>query len=225
MGRSRRERVVTLTQTRKKIVGRGKKQEILEEIRRAVDAYENIYVFSTENMRNTKLKKLRGEWKDSRFFFGRKRVAQVALGRSAEEEYADGIQQVSKKLTGNVGLLFSNRKHEDIVSFFEQYSELDFCRSGFVATEDVQLSAGPLDMFEPSQEQNLRLVGLPVGLKRGVVTLLSDFTVCETGDVLSPERAKILEFLGIEMAKFRVKLLCHYRKSDGFFEELNTMDI
>ncbi|CAN8076320.1 unnamed protein product [Agarophyton chilense] len=220
MGRSKRERVVALTKTRKHTIGKKRKKELLEAIRNDIDQFEHIYVFSTDNMRNAKLKQLRSSWNDSRFFFGRKKVAQIALGRSPEEEYADGLRKVAEQLVGNVGLLFTNRSHDQVLSFFKSYCEDDFARSGFVATHRVHLPEGPLDGFAPSQQQNLTQIELPVGVKKGVVTLLRDFTVCEQGDVLTPERAKVLELLHIRMAKFRIRLLCHYRKSDASFEPL-----
>lgn len=223
MGKARRERVVALTQTRKKLVGRESKQVVLEDLRGAVDKYKSIYVISTPGMRNVILKQLRAEWRDSRFFMGRNKIMQVALGRDEAEEYADGLRQVAKQLSGNVGLLFTNRKHKEVVSFFEGFEADDFARSGFVATEAVELAEGELEMFETSQEQNLRLLGLPVVLKKGKVCLSRDFTVCEMGETLTPERAKILEFLGIRMAKFRVILRCYYCKKDGHFEALDDV--
>lgn len=38
----------------------------MENLREAVDQYEHIFVFYTDNMRNGKLKDVRNEWKDSR---------------------------------------------------------------------------------------------------------------------------------------------------------------
>lgn len=222
MGRSRRERVVTLTKTRKHVVGLEKKQEFVQKIRDFIDAYAHFYVFSTENMRNALLKDLRASWKDSQFYFGRKRVIQVALGRNVEEEYLENLHKISEHLEGNVGLLFTNRSHEDVLHFFDTYAEDEFARSGFVATRKVDIENGPLDRFEPNQIQNLRLVGLPVDLKKGVVTLSKDFTVCEEGETLTPEKAKILEFMDIRMAKFRVILRCHYSKKDSSFETLSN---
>lgn len=218
MGRSRRERVVALTQTRKHIVGRESKQVILENIRSKVDAYRHIYVLSTENMRNSKLKGLRADWKDSHFFFGRKRIIQVAFGRTAEEEYAEGLMKVSEQLRGEVGVLFTNRSHESVVEFFSKYSEKEFARSGFVATERVHLNEGALEMFEAAQEANLRLLGLPVAVRKGVVTLVDEFSVCQRGERLTPERAKIMELLGMRMAAFRMHIVCHYDKSSGQIE-------
>jgi hypothetical protein len=49
--------------------------------------------------------------------------------------------------------------------------------------------------------------------------------VCEVGDVLTPERAKLLEFFGIRMAQFRLVLLCHYSKTAGFTELVDDEDL
>lgn len=215
---------MALTQTRKHMIGHDKKQKIVQTIREYIDKYAHMYVFSTDNMRNALLKDLRAAWSDSQFFFGRKRIMQIALGRTVEEEYLDHLHKVSDKLQGDVGLLFTNRDHTDVVKFFEGYSQDEFARSGFVATERVELKKGRLEHFEPNQVQNLRLVGLPVDVKRGVVTLIKDLIVCDVDEVLTPEKAKVLEFLGIRMAKFRLVLSCHYCKEGNTFEQLSSTD-
>ena len=51
---------------------------------------------------------------------------------------------------------------------------------------------GPLDQFSHSIEPYLRSLGLPTSLERGKVVLLQDHTVCEAGDILTPEQAKII---------------------------------
>lgn len=196
-------------------MGRESKQKLLETIRKQVDNYENIYLFRTSNMRNTLLKRLREQWRDSRFFMGRQKIAQVAFGRTESEEYADGLSKVAAALKGNIGLLFTNRPHSEVESFFSSYKEADFARSGFKATETVVLEAGELEMFVPSQEHNLRLLGLPISLKKGKVVIEEKFTVCQEGDVLTPERAKLLEYLGYKFAIFSLTLISHYNKSKG----------
>lgn len=216
MGRSKREKAVALTSTRKRIVGRDAKEQLLNDMRGLVEDFENIYIFSTENMRNVKLKELRAEWKDSRFYFGRKRIAQIAFGRTESEEHAQGLHLLAAQLVGNVGILFTNRPDAKVRAFFEQYTAADFARSGFVATESIRLPAGPLEMFVPEFEQRLRDLGMNVALKRSVVVLREEFVVCEAGEVLTPERAKILELLGEKLAEFRLLLLCHFNKSSGF---------
>jgi mRNA turnover protein 4 len=47
-------------------------------------------------MRNTYLKEIRHEFKDSRFFFGKNRVMAKALGTTPEEEYKEGLSAIAK---------------------------------------------------------------------------------------------------------------------------------
>lgn len=84
---------VSLTKTSKK--GLLLKQKTIEEIRSSLTKYEHIFLFTVNNMRNTKLKDLRHEWKDSRFFFGKNKVMAIALGRTKSDEVEDQLNLVS----------------------------------------------------------------------------------------------------------------------------------
>ena len=66
------------------------------QIRDSCDKYANLFVYSIDNMRNAKLKDLRTEWKESRFFFGKNRVMQLALGRAESDEYKTNLHYVSE---------------------------------------------------------------------------------------------------------------------------------
>jgi len=52
-------------------------------------------------------------------------------------------------------------------------------RTGGKAVETVVLPEGPLPEFSHAMEPQLRLLGLPTTLKKGVVTLLHEHTVCK----------------------------------------------
>lgn len=64
-------------------------------------------------MRNSKLKDIRGDWKDSRFFFGKNKIMALGLGKSPEEEAEDELHKLSAALKGQCGLLFTNRPKEE----------------------------------------------------------------------------------------------------------------
>ena len=40
------------------------------------------------------LKEVRSQWKESRFFYGKNRVMQLALGRTEAEEYKEGLHNI-----------------------------------------------------------------------------------------------------------------------------------
>ncbi|XP_009323525.1 PREDICTED: mRNA turnover protein 4 homolog [Pygoscelis adeliae] len=76
-------------------------------------------------------------------------------------------------------------------------------------------------------EPQLRQLGLPTALKKGVVTLLSDYEVCKEGDVLTPEQARVLgassgtkKLFGYEMAEFKVTIKFLWNSETGDFQKL-----
>ncbi|KAJ9687334.1 hypothetical protein PVL29_015998 [Vitis rotundifolia] len=226
MPKSKRDRPVTLSKTKKK--GRGHKESIVNSIRQAVENYSSIYVFSFENMRNLKFKEFREKLKStSRFFLGSNKVMQIAIGRSVADEIRPGLRKVSKLLHGDTGLCFTNLPKEEVQRLFNEYEEYDFARTGSTAVEKVELKEGPLDQFTHEMEPFLRKQGMPVRLNKGVVELVSDFVVCEEGTPLSPESARILRLLGIKMATFRLHLVCRWSPDefDLYKEGLDDSDV
>uniref|UniRef100_A0A0E0MBH8 Ribosome assembly factor mrt4 n=1 Tax=Oryza punctata TaxID=4537 RepID=A0A0E0MBH8_ORYPU len=100
MPKSKRNRPVTLSKTKKK-PGLERKGKVVADIKDAVDNYANAYVFTYDNMRNQKLKDLREQLKSSsRIFLAGKKVMQIALGRSPADEAKTGLHKLSKRLLG-----------------------------------------------------------------------------------------------------------------------------
>ncbi|XP_043108536.1 mRNA turnover protein 4 homolog [Puntigrus tetrazona] len=222
MPKSKRDKKVSLTKTTKK--GLEAKQNLIEELRKCADIYRYVFVFSVENMRNNKLKDIRTAWKHSRFFFGKNKVMMIALGRRPSDEYKDNLHKVSKFLRGEVGVLFTNKTKDEVHEYFSNFKEVDYARAGNVATMAVTLDEGPLEQFTHSMEPQLRQLGLPTALKKGVVTLIKDFEVCKEGDALTPEQARILKLFGIEMAEFKISIKCMWNSESGNFEKLTDGD-
>lgn len=88
-----------LTKTDKK--GKEKKTKLVEEVRDCVDSHSRVYAFAFTNMRTAKFKDLRAALKDSRFFLGKNKVMQLALGRTPEEEYREGLSAISRVRWGD----------------------------------------------------------------------------------------------------------------------------
>eukprot|EP00088_Acartia_fossae_P041060 TRINITY_DN42936_c0_g1_i1.p1 TRINITY_DN42936_c0_g1~~TRINITY_DN42936_c0_g1_i1.p1 ORF type:complete len:242 (+),score=72.95 TRINITY_DN42936_c0_g1_i1:37-762(+) len=218
MPKSKRDKKISLTKVEKK-VGLETKQKLIDNVRNAVDTYSRIFVFKPENMRNNTLKEVREHWNHSKFFIGKNRVIAKALGSTEEEEYNENLHKVSILLRGQCGLLFTNEKTDDVVEFFENMSTPDYARTGGRCVESVVLPEGPLPHFSHAIEPQLRSLGLPTCLKKGVVTLVKEHTVCSEGDVLTSEQARILKLLGKQQAEFRLRILAVW-SNDGQFKIL-----
>lgn len=140
MPKSKRERVISLTQTDKK--GREGKENLFRSIRESLDEHRYAWVFSVENMRNTYLKDVRAQWSDSRIFLGRTKVMAKAIGTTAAEEVSDNIHKLAKMLKGTVGLLCTSHPPELVEEWFADYSKTDFARAGTVSPITFTIPAG-----------------------------------------------------------------------------------
>ena len=223
MPKSKRNKVISLSKTTKK--GFQTKKNLVDEIHKCCDEYASLYVFSVENMRNDKLKDVRQKWKTSRFFYGKNKVMAISLGKNKEDEYKENLHKISSELNGNVGIMFTNESEELVQEWFEKFSEVDYARSGNIATQTIILPEGPLDenSFQHSMEPNLRALGLPTCLQKGIIHLSREYTVCNEGDTLSPEQCRVLKLFAHPLAVFHVTLKCVWH-SNGQFKMLNTND-
>uniref|UniRef100_A0A915PI63 Ribosome assembly factor mrt4 n=1 Tax=Setaria digitata TaxID=48799 RepID=A0A915PI63_9BILA len=150
---------------------------------------------------------------NSRFFYGKNNVMAIALGKNPSTEYASELSKVSGLLKGECGLMFTNEDSETVKKYFEELIIADFARSGQTAISTVKLHEGPLTQFSFSLEPQLRKLGLPTKLDKGIVTLISDYVVCKENDKLTPDQCRLLKFLDYKMSTFHVKLSVHWSKN------------
>lgn len=141
-----------------------------------------------------------------------------ALGTTDAEEHLPNLSELTPHLTGNVGLLLTNRDPEDIFSFFSTYAETDYARAGAAATRTFTVPAGTVysrggeipeeeDVPMPhSLEVTVRKWGMPTRLVKGKVVLDEEYTVCEEGQTLNSHQTALLKMFGVAMAEFRVRI-------------------
>lgn len=112
MPTSKRTKKVNLTQTSKRT--REGKQNLINDVRTAIDSHASVFLFSFDNMRSNKFKDVRLAFRDSKIFMGKNKLLQISLGKGVEDEYADGLHEVSKLISGSVGLLATSRAKEEV---------------------------------------------------------------------------------------------------------------
>ncbi|KAK3333146.1 ribosomal protein L10-domain-containing protein, partial [Cercophora scortea] len=236
MPKSKRSKVYNLTQVDKKT--KEQKDKLFENIRECVGTYQYCFVFRIDNMRNTYLKDVRHELKDCRLFFGKTKLTARALGTTPETAHADGIDKLTKYLSGSVGLLFTNREPGTITEYFSSLTQVDFARSGTVATRTFTIPCGVVystggevapenDVPVPqSLEAELRRLGMPTRMVRGKVVLGEEsgegepYTVCKAGQTLDSRQTRLLKLFSVCMSEFKVQLLAYWSAASTKVTEL-----
>lgn len=220
MPRARRAKVVSLTKTDKKT--KQDKANLVDKVRDAAQEYPYVWILGQHSMRNNYLKEVRDLWKGSKIFFGKLKVLALALGMTEEEEVRTGISGISQRLSGDVGLLFTESSPAEVIDWFQDYQRVDFARGGSKATETIELPEGPVmarsnppDTLPHPVEPQLRQLGMPTELRRGIPTLLQDYTVCKKGQILTADQAQILKHILVHMAAFRLIPLAYWSAADA----------
>ncbi|KPI38547.1 Ribosome assembly factor mrt4 [Cyphellophora attinorum] len=200
-------------------------------------------------MRNSFLKSVRSSFPDSRIVMGKTKVMLVALGRDVESEVVPGVSRLGKYLTGEIGLLFTDREVEQVEAEFEGFWNADYARSGVVASQEVWVRPGEVktmygveggeeDPLPLAIEPHLRKLGVPTRIKGGKVVLEDapdgdegameveegGYLVCKEGDTLDSRQTSILKILGVRMAEFRIQLNAVYDRTGEEVKELGSRD-
>ena len=133
----------------------------------AIDTYKNAFVLSFTNIRAGPFKALAHKMRDdSKFFLGKNKVIQVAMGKTSEDEHGPNTSQLCKYLKGHVCLLTTNKSKVDTEAFFKENESDDFATAGTEAEYTVFLQKGieSLDGYGHSLEPYLKTLGLPIKL-------------------------------------------------------------
>lgn len=151
-----------------------------------------------------------------------------ALGKDANEELLEGVHRLSSKLTGDIGLMFTNEADEKVQEYMDAVCEIDYARAGCVAPQTIVVTSeeGPLKNRETEQlipataEPQLRAAGLPTALRGGHVMLTKDtHQICEEGEKLNSDQCKLLKLIGLRMSHFRINLVGKY--SEGQYTDVS----
>lgn len=185
----------------------------------SLESYPYVYVFSFENLRSEAMRQVRDEHKETcRFVMGGTKLMRTALGKGPEDEQAPRVSELGEYLRGPVGLLFTRLPHDEVEALVAGCASEDFARAGSKATRTVEVPAGPVSgpdgPMAHTLEPQLRKNGMPTRLVKGVVELVSDYTVCREGAVLTSQQATLLRHFGIKMATFRLGLVAVWRKGE-----------
>ncbi|KAI9051399.1 hypothetical protein LZ554_004446 [Drepanopeziza brunnea f. sp. 'monogermtubi'] len=234
MPKSKRAKVVHLSQVEKK--GKELTLKLFANVRECLDEYQHCFVFRVDNMRNTYLKAVRNDFQDSRLFFGKTKVMAKALGSTPEDEYQPSTHLLSKYLTGNVGLLFTNRKPSAVKEYFSQMAKTDFARAGTTATRSFEIPTGVVYSMggEIDQEQDipmahslepeLRKLNVPTSLTKGKITLENPYLVCKEGQVLDSRQTRLLKLFGVATSEFTVQLVAYWSAATHEIIEVGELE-
>ncbi|GMH34380.1 hypothetical protein BSKO_02214 [Bryopsis sp. KO-2023] len=224
MPRSKRNRVVSLTKTKKK--GQEWKESLIQAVHEALDQYPRVILFRYESLRNSSLRLLREELKESsKFLLTPNGLLRHAIGKNAAREYRPNLNKLCKLVKGDVGLMCTKLEMEQAQKALENFRREEFARVGQEATASFSLSRGVVEgpngeKIPHTMEPTMRKYGLPTFLNRGTIELMADHEVCSEGKTLDVNQAALLRIFGIKMSFAKMTPVCIWE--NGAFQVLDA---
>eukprot|EP01023_Acetabularia_acetabulum_P014306 TRINITY_DN1700_c0_g1_i1.p2 TRINITY_DN1700_c0_g1~~TRINITY_DN1700_c0_g1_i1.p2 ORF type:complete len:282 (-),score=36.08 TRINITY_DN1700_c0_g1_i1:337-1182(-) len=217
MPKSKRAKVVHIGGA-KSVKSREWKEGIVSRCQQYIDQFEHVYVFKNQKLRSSQARIIRDSLKpDTRIQMGPVKVMRVALGRSQEEEYQDGLHNLAERMRGTVGLLYSNLEHHELSQKIDKLQFENIARVGNKASWDFKIPKGPVygidgELLSHTQEPFLRKYGVPTKLNKGVVECLADHVVCTEGQKLDHKQVAVLGIFQQKMAISKLVLMARWDK-------------
>jgi mRNA turnover protein 4 len=108
-----------------------------------------------------------------------------------------------------------------MIEFFYTWRESASLLAGQNATESVVIpkGVGSFDRLANTAEPYLRGLGLPTRVHEGKIEMLADFVVCQQGEAVNVEKAKILRLLNLEQGEMRIELKAVWHS--GQYQEIS----
>ena len=155
-----------------------------------------------------------------RFFLGKNKVMQIAIGKTEETSYRPNTYKMSEFLKGQCGILLTNKTTAEVQNIFDAFRKESFARAGAIATDTIKLEPGVLHGQESSKVEYFRSLGMPVKVQNAQLYLMEPFVVCQKERKMSPEQCAILKQMGIKMSLMKVLIVRAWK--DG--EVVDIMD-
>lgn len=194
-----------------------KKEDKIEQgnqIRENIQKYERIYVLRFSSAVTEHQADIRRRFRSSTLCMAKRSIIGHAIGLTPETSVLPEIYKLNEYLSQGefTGLFMTNEPHEEVMAFLNSLACEEFANCGFIATDTITIPAGPLEQFSFDMDSYLRELGLPVQLDNGVIMNVRDYTICNTGEPLTKNAARLLKHFNVKMAYFTASAIALWQQ-------------
>ena len=195
------------------------KQREVDELVDIVGDYDSIGVVDITGIPSRQLQEMRRDLYPATQL----RVSRNTLLRRALDEVGGGVEELSDRIEGQVGIIGTD---ENPFSLFRQLEESKTpapIGAGEIAPNDIVIEEGDTGMDPGPFVGELQNVGAAARIQDGSIHVTEDSTVLEAGGEVSADLANVLGELGIEPKEVGLDLRAVV--SDGVLFEPEDLDI
>lgn len=183
--------------------------KFLEEM---INSGEISAVVGIKGIRNRQLQQIRRTLGEK----AKLRVARITLLEKAiDGSKGEEIKRLKEVLNGQVAILTANMSPMRLYETIKATEQDSPARGGEVAPQEVIVEAKETSFPPGPMVSEFQKVGLQTAIEKGKIVIKKDTVFVKQGEIISKEKAKILEKLEIHPLRVGLELLGAY--SDGLF--------
>ena len=188
-----------------------RKKKLVQDIQKDIKHYPNVVLIDLRNLPDKLLqsmrKKLRAE------SHGTVRVAKSAVLKRALDGSGKPAS-LSERLNIPAALVLTSLSPYNLNQLVKGNRLQMAAKPGQISPADIIVPAGDTDLPAGPALSELKTAGVNVQIKAGKIAVNKDSTVVKRGDVITPQKAKALQTLGVKPFEVEMNVLLAY---DGEF--------
>lgn len=213
--------VVDVEQYSSKISPRNK--EFADKIRSFLEQFSIVGVVDVEGLPAPQFQRIRASLKGTaEVLIVKKNLISLVLDEL--EAKKPGIKELTDKMNGVVGLVFTNDNPFTLYKFIQKNKSSAPAKTGATAPTDIVVPAGPTSFAPGPIIGELGALKIKAGINAGKVEIKEDSTVAKEGDVISGELAGVLSRLGIEPMEVGLNIKAIYEEGTIYGRDVLAVD-
>ena len=193
-----------------------------DKVRALAKEYKIIGVVDVESLPAPQFQKIRATInKTAKVLIVKKNIINLVFAEL--EKTHPGISKLADKMTGVVGLVFTNDNPFTLYKFVKKNKSSAPAKAGSIAPADIVVPAGPTSFAPGPIIGELGAFKIKAGINAGKVEIKEDSLVAKEGDEISGDLAGILTRLGIEPMEVGLNIRAIYE--DGTIYGRDVLDV
>jgi large subunit ribosomal protein L10 len=146
----------------------------------------------------------------------KKRVIKIVLAESR----LNGIGQLSEKMRGEPGLLFTNENPFKLAVMLNESKSTAAAKPGEIAPHDIEIKAGPTSLPVGPAIGELQRLKIPAGVEGDKIVVRKDTVLVKEGEVIQKPVAEVLAKLGIEPMEIGLNLIAAWENGILYLKDI-----
>ncbi len=199
-----------------------RKQELVNEVKGLLKKFRSVAIISLENVPSHQYNLIKGEirkygivkvYKNNVFF------------RAAKELGIEGIEELSKHLTGINAFLFTNSNPYEIALIIEKIVAPRYAKPGDKAESDIYVPEGPTGIPPGPMLSVFGKLKIRTQVREGIIWIAKETKVAKASDEISPELSSLLRKLDIKPIMVRLSLKAVWEEGKVYSSDDLKIDI